>query len=136
MPPRAYRQSVAVPSRVDTVLGLYDQALEKIQRAADALARSDRDLARLSVDKAKLAIGALVCMVAGNKDELSLNLLRLFEFVNHNLTQLQPESLAAAMRILRILRAGFDAIREQALQMERDGTLPPLDRQHALQTLA
>jgi flagellin-specific chaperone FliS len=136
MPPRAYQHRSASLSRIDTILGLYDQALEKTQRAADALAQGDAVGARIGSDTAKLAIGALVCTVAGNTDELSHNLLRLLEFVTHSLTQLQPEGLAAAQRVLATLRGSFEAIREPALRLERDGALPPLDRQHAVRALA
>jgi len=34
------------------------------------------------------------------------------------------------------VHGGFEAIREQAVQLEREGILPPLDRQHAIQALA
>lgn len=135
-PSRAYQQRAARMSRIDTILGLYDQALAKIDQAGQALADGNAAGARVNANKAKLALSGLVCAIQGNADELSLNLLRLYEFVAHNLAELRPDSLAAARQILRTLREGFDAIRDEALRLEREGVLPPLDRSHTLRTLA
>jgi|SRR5438270_620871 len=135
-PSRAYRQRAASVSRIDTILGLYDQALAKVDQAGQALADGDAPGARVYANKAMLALSGLVCAIQGNADELSLNLLRLYEFITHSLTQLRPDSLAAARRTLQTLRGGFEAIRDEALRLERDGILPPLDRQNTLHTFA
>jgi flagellar secretion chaperone FliS len=130
----AYRnRRAASTTRIDTILALYEHALDWIQKAEDALGRQDRAPVRTLLNKAQVAISGLVCAVEGHVDDLSLNFLRLYQFVTHQLTVATPESVQAAKQILQTLRAGFEAARPEALRLEREGLLPPLDGSHSLQ---
>jgi flagellin-specific chaperone FliS len=134
---QAYRnRRAASTTRIDTILGLYEHALDWIQKAEDALGQQDRAPVRTLLNKAQVAISGLVCAVEGHADELSLNFLRLYQFVAHQLTVATPESVQAAKQILQTLRAGFEAARPEALRLERAGLLPPLDGSHSLQVTA
>jgi flagellar biosynthetic protein FliS len=136
-PHRAYQQQrVTSLPRVDVILGLYDQALLRTDRAAAALARHDQAGADLLVKQAQLAISGLVCANQGNVGELALTFLRLYDFVNRRLAQATPESLAAAARVLHTLREGFEAARATAVRLEREGVIPPLDQSPAVRVLA
>jgi flagellin-specific chaperone FliS len=123
-------------ARIDVILGLYDQALDKAQQAEAALARHDPQAAKLLLDKAHFALSGLVCAVQGNVDELSHNILRLYEFANHNLAAATADSIAAARGVLQTLREGFEAARDEALRLERTGAIPALDHAHAVRVMA
>jgi flagellar protein FliS len=133
----AYRKPRAGDiTRIDTILGLYDQALNKIAAAADALGRNDLATAQSHMNKGSIAISGLVCAVQGRTDELSCNFLRLYAFVTRRMTELTPESASAAKQILETLREGFEAIRPEALRLERAGVIAPLDRAHSIEVNA
>jgi flagellin-specific chaperone FliS len=136
LPQRAYQQRAMGMTRIDTILGLYDQALAKINQAEDALSRHDQALATTLMNHAQLAVSGLVCGMDGHADDQSLNFLRLYEFVVHQLAQATPESARAARHVLQTLREAFEAIRPEALRLERDGTIPSLDRQSTMQATA
>jgi flagellar secretion chaperone FliS len=123
-------------TRIDVILGLYDQALTKINQAEDALARHDQALATTLMNQAQLAVSGLVCGMEGHADDQSLNFLRLYEFVVHHLSQATPQSAQAARQVLQTLREAFEAIRPEALRLEREGAIPSLDRQHTMQVTA
>jgi flagellin-specific chaperone FliS len=136
LPQQAYQQRATGMTRIDTILGLYDQALAKINQAEDALARHDQPLAAKLMNHAQLAVSGLVCAVEGHADEQSLNFLRLYEFVVHHLSQATPESARAAKQVLQTLREAFEAIRPEALRLEREGAIPSLDRPNTIQVTA
>ncbi len=137
LPHRAYqKQQNTGPTRIDTILGLYDEALARIGQAADFLARGDEPAARAVLNKAQFAISGLVCGVQGHADSVSLNMLRLYEFVTYQLTRATPEAVAAAKRVLENLRGGFETIRAEAVRLERAGLVPPLDRSPSVQATA
>jgi flagellin-specific chaperone FliS len=136
LPQRAYQQRATGMTRIDTILGLYDQALARISQAENALGRHEQVLARTLMNQAQLAVSGLVCGLEGHADEQSLNFLRLYEFVAHHLSQASPASAQAARQVLQTLREAFEAIRPEAVRLEREGTIPSLDRSHSVQVTA
>ena len=70
------------------------------------------------------------------RDETTINFLRLYEFVAHQLAVRTPDSVAAAMQVLGTLRKGFEKVRTQALSLEAEGKIPPLDRDRLLSLTA
>jgi flagellar secretion chaperone FliS len=130
----AYRKQRAGDiTRIDTILGLYDHALDRIEKAEAAVARQDQAMVRILLNKAQFAISGLVCGVQGHADDLSLNFLRLYEFVVRQLAAATPEGLQAAKQVLRTLREGFETARPEALRLEREGLIPPLGAYHSIQ---
>jgi flagellin-specific chaperone FliS len=122
--------------RIDVILGLYDQALERIRQAQDALRDADAVRASGCIAKAELAVSGLVCGVQGHADAVSQNFLRLYDFVTRNLRAKDVKSLAAATQVLMTLREGFSSVREEAQRLERDGVIPPMDRTSTAQLTA
>ena len=82
------------------------------------------------------AVAGLVCAIQGNADELSVNFLRLYDFVTRQLRQATLSGLAAAKRVLQTLREGFEASRPEAVRLEREGIIPPLERPLSVQKMA
>jgi flagellin-specific chaperone FliS len=132
----AYRKQRAGDiTRIDTILGLYDHALLRIEKAQYALVLQDQALVRTLLNKAQFAISGLVCAVEGRADELSLNFLRLYQFVVQQFAVATPESLQAAKQVLQTLREGFEASRPEALYLEREGFIPPVATSHSIQVI-
>ncbi len=125
---RAYRQQQdAGWTRIDTLLALYDGAIERLQMALAALRRGDGEAAGPPLARAHLL---LLQMAAGiNLDAgapSSPGVLRLVEFCMHAAASREPDKLEAAVTCLETVREGFLAIRPEAVQLERTGVIPPL----------
>ena len=55
---------------------------------------------------------------------LSTNLLRLYEFVSHQLVNFTTESLDSATLVLSTVGDGFRSIRDEAVNLEKTGQIP------------
>ncbi len=59
-------------------------------------------------------------------DEVSRNFLRLYEFVSYQTTLATLDGTVGAIKVLQSLARGFERARQQALELEYQGTIPPL----------
>ncbi len=116
-------------TRIDMLLSLYDGAIERLDKGAQALRDGDLQSAVSYLAKTQLILTELAAGVRmeGN-EELGGNLLRLYEFAAHQLRQPQLDGIAAARKVLVTLREGFEAIRTEANNLERSGKLPPAEQ--------
>src|SRR5262245_47068070 len=129
----AYQQNSAPAyTRIDMLLALFSGAIERMEAAADALRRNNPFPALSLLAKAQLIVAELASGVNPEAGEVSINLLRLYEFVSHCISTRQPEQLDAAVRVLCSLKQGFDAIRDEAVELERQGAIPAVDVGHLL----
>ncbi len=125
-PYRAYQQqSHSAWLRIDLVLALYDGLIGRIEAARAALLKKDAPEAKKLLDKSRLMLAGLVSGVDPNRGEMAAQFLRLYEFVNHSLGVGDVKSLDGALRVLRTLREGMEAIRPEAAELERSGQIPP-----------
>jgi flagellin-specific chaperone FliS len=137
LPYRAYQQQRdGTTTRIDLLLGLFEKALARLDRAEAALGRSDLFAARTALAECQIMVSALAAGSLGRSDEMSLNFVRLYEFVTHRLQEARVENIHDARRILASMRDTFEAIRPEALRLEREGALPPLAREHSIQATA
>lgn len=109
-------------TRIELLLALYDKALERLDAAEAAVRAGDARTALPLIAKTQLIVAELA---AGVRVELNpdagANMLRLYEFVTHQLTTPGAVEIAAARKVLRTLREGFEAVRAEANDMERTG---------------
>jgi flagellin-specific chaperone FliS len=113
-------------TRMDLLLALYDKALERLDRAEAALAAGDPGTALPQLAKTQLIVTELASGVRVEVNpEANTNMLRLYEYVAHELAKATPAAIENARKILRTLREGFEAVRAEANEMERSGRLPP-----------
>ena len=130
-PYHRYRQ--AEPSahwtRMDMLLALYDGALARLDKAAQALTNGDIPVATPYLSKAQLLVNELAAGVRVDVDEeMGTNVLRLYEFVVNEIRTPRMANVRNAVKILTTLREGFEAVREEANRMERAGELTAADR--------
>jgi flagellin-specific chaperone FliS len=120
------RRQLGTP-RIELILSLYDQAIARLEQAQELL---EKDPDSLRAKTLASQVQSIMCgMSAGivNRDPLSVNMLRLYEFVTHRMSQPSVGSLRDAAKVLRTLRGAFETVRGQATMLERAGEIPPLD---------
>jgi flagellin-specific chaperone FliS len=131
-PYQAYRRpepAAASWTRMDLLLALYDKALERLDRAEASLAAGDEHPAVQQLLKVQFTVTELSAGV--NLDvnpELGANLLRLYEYVAHELKAPRAEGVRNARKILKTLREGFEGVREEGNAIERRGMVPAADQ--------
>jgi flagellin-specific chaperone FliS len=116
-------------TRMDLLLALFAKALERLDRAENLLSTGDPIGATSQLAKTQLLVMALASGVNPEVNpEAGANMLRLYEFVGNELRQVRVESIANARKILRTLREGFEAVRDEANELERTGRIPSADQ--------
>jgi flagellar secretion chaperone FliS len=136
---RAYRKNEQSTgwTRIDLLLAVYDKALLRLDQAEAALKAGHVAKAVPLISKAQLAVSTLAGGVrAGAGNEQGVNMLRLYEFVVRELSEPSFEKIESARQILKTLRQGFEAIRSEAIALERSGRLPSGDHLHVLHATA
>ena len=133
MTPRtAYEQNRRLGTpRIDMILRVYDGIIERLEKARHAPA----DQARTLLADVRIAVFGLLIAAGQSTEDVSVNFQRLYDFVLHCLDK-GADRVDDALSVLCTLRESFQSIRAQALEMERSGVIPPLDREHAVQSLA
>ena len=116
-------------TRIDLLLALYDKALERLDRAEQALRANDAETALPQLAKTQLIVTELAAGVRVEVNpEANTNMLRLYEFVGNELVRASVEAIENARKVLRTLREGFEAVRAEANEMERTGRIPTADQ--------
>jgi flagellin-specific chaperone FliS len=132
-----YQQQSAAPrTQIDLLLALYDGAIFRLERAGEALGQRNSAAALPLLLQAQLIVYALADGVDPRRDEVSRHLLRLYEFALHCLGTGRLDKIAGALRVLRILRAGLEEIRDKAVELELSGTVPRLAPLPAVRLIA
>lgn len=133
----AQQQPVAGLSRIDLLLALYDGALARLGKAEMALTNGDVPVATPYLSKTQLIVTELAAGVRLDVDEqMGTNMLRLYEFVVHELKTPRLENVRNARKILTTLREGFEGIRDEANRLERGGQLVAADRMQMVLEMA
>lgn len=135
----AYRRSEEPTgwTRIDLLLALYDKALERLASAAASLADGDHWAAVPQMAKTQLIVAELASGVRLDVDEeRGANMIRLYEFVANELRRPTADGIANARAVLRTLREGFEAVREEANRLERSGLLSNADSLRMMQAIA
>jgi flagellin-specific chaperone FliS len=124
----AYRKNRQVGTpRIELILSLYDQAIARLEQAETLVAKDpDSLLAKTLASQVQSIVSGMSAGIV-NKDPLSINFLRLYEFVAHRVSQPSVPNFRDAAKVLRTLRAAFESVRGQATMLERAGEIPPID---------
>ena len=111
-------------TRMDLLLALYDAALSRLDKASQALTNGDIPVAVPYISKSQIIVNELAAGVRMDVDpEMGTNLLRLYEYVVHELKTPKLQNVRNAVKVLNILREGFEAVREEGNRLERSGLL-------------
>jgi flagellin-specific chaperone FliS len=120
------RQQVGTP-RIELILSLYDTAIARLEQAETLVANEPDSLpAKTLASQVQSIVRGMAAGIVG-KDRLSIDMLRLYEFVVHRVSQPSARNFRDAAKVLRTLRGAFEAVRSEATLLERAGEIPPLD---------
>ena len=136
---RGYRQNESDGgwTRIDLLLALYDNALERLDRAEGSFHAGESGAVVAQLVKTQnvlMALAAGVCVEVS--PETNTNLLRLYEYMVTELTRPSLVAIANVRRIMSTLREGFEAVRVEANEMERTGQLASAERAQAVLVIA
>jgi flagellar biosynthetic protein FliS len=124
-------------TRIDMLLALYDGALTRLDRAEAALKAGEAGTAAGFLSRAQLIISSLASDVRPDVNpEAGANMLRLYEYAVNELRRATVESVGNVRKVLRTLRAGFEAVRAEANELERTGRLPAAAEARAVHVTA
>lgn len=124
----AYRQSRNTSlTRVDMLIKLYNKTINTIEIARKTLAEGDQ----LAAEREKLlAYRCLIALLDGIKpehDQVSANTHRICLYAINQVWEGTIANFENAVRALSPIRDAFVAIRDEAVELELKGEIPPLD---------
>ncbi len=128
----AYTRGAPSQTRIDTLLGLYDVAIDALDRALNSLRADDSVAASRHLARSRLAVTGLAAGVDMSYGIVPQNFLRLYEYVLHVLGNSTVKNLTAAQEVLQTLRDGLQEIRSEAIELERSGSISPIGQIHRL----
>jgi hypothetical protein len=119
-------------TRIDMLLALLEETIRVLETLQQTVAGQGDQAQREAQTEAlwqrgRLLVGALLSGVYPESSEPGWLCWRLYEFVLHVLEQRRVDSLAGALQVLRTLFEAFQAIRPEAVSLERTGAIPGLD---------
>ena len=125
---QAYRSRRDIgTTRIELILSLYDQAIARLEQAETLVAKDPDSLpAKTLASQVQSIVSGMSAGIVG-KDSLSIDMLRLYEFVAHRVSQPSVRNFRDAAKVLRTLREAFESVRGEATLLERAGEIPPLD---------
>jgi len=129
-PYQAYRDQVTSDwSRIDMLIALFDKAIEVLDKLL--LARDDNDEIQYQQQTLFFMQVMLHFRTGLNPEygELPLQMLRLYEYIEHSVATRDTEQLQSARTILSDLRDSYNSIRDKATELEKHGEIPSLSHQ-------
>ncbi len=122
-------------TRIDLILTVYERVLRQLERARILLA-DETAKARDMIRQCELVVSSLALGMGSGAGEVTDTFLRLYEFVGHCLAEGTDQAVGDALDVLKILQQGFEAVRDQTLDLERGGQIPSLDHASMVRVLA
>ncbi len=126
---QAYKSQQTVAwTRIEMLIALYDAAISRLESVVTLLEGGDIASAagkQTHVQKILLHLIGGIDLQQGEIAERSRDLL---VFVASRVGSRNPADIKSAIEVLRTLREGFDAVRDQAIELEAQGEVPPIDQ--------
>ena len=122
----AYRDNATTGwSRIEMLNQLYRAALDATQKAADAVSANSAAAGQHCVQALAL-VNTIETGLDLNQGELPQRIQQLCHFVQASLLSGDVAKLESAVRVLRLLAEGFSGIQKEAIELEENGQIPPL----------
>lgn len=112
-------------TRIEMLLALYAKAIEHVEAAQRALNDGQAAPHVLHRTRAATLIVAIRSGIDAQADS-QFKIDQLCEYMQRAVGIGDEKHLASTLKILKELHEAFDGIRDQAVQLERDGKIPPL----------
>ena len=111
-------------TRIDMLLALYDRAIASVRGAQIAEKEGNEALFAEKYLDAQKCVLAIHGGLKPDEHDVAYDIARLLHFI---LTRITEHNFNEAAHFLEKLRSGFEAIHEEATELERQGKIPPLD---------
>ncbi|MDE0934647.1 MAG: flagellar protein FliS [Mariniblastus sp.] len=120
-------------SRIDMLLILYDRAIASLAAAQSAKEAGDQKmLKQYGYESNKLIMG-IHSGLDTEKYPIAVDVARLLHFI---MTRIEQQNFSEAIHFTKQLRESYAQIREQAVQLETDGEIPPIAQSSGVNTIA
>lgn len=116
-------------TRIDMLLALYDRTIANVKAAQQAKASDQTVLFGEKMLDAQKCLFGLFSGLKPEQDEIAFNNARLLHFAMGRLIENQFDDV---LLVLESIRNGFESIREEATQLEKEGHIPPMEPPHSV----
>jgi flagellin-specific chaperone FliS len=125
-PSVAYKQQQALGwTRIDMLLALYDGAIERLEQACAALNRGDTSSAQSALLRAQRMVMELLAGVDMKYGEVSRRFTQVYEYVLWSISEAAPAQISSSLSVLKTVRDGLEQVRNEVVELERSGQIPP-----------
>ncbi|MCP4096945.1 MAG: flagellar protein FliS [Mariniblastus sp.] len=120
-------------SRIDMLLVLYDRAIASLEAAKSAKEASDEKMQQKFGYEANKLIMGIHSGLDTEKYPVAVDVARLLHFI---MTRIEQQDFSDAIKFTKQLRESYAQIRDQAVQLESNGEIPPIIQSSGVNTIA
>ena len=120
-------------SRIDMLLVLYDRAIASLEAAKSAKESSDQKMQQQYGYEANKLIMGIHSGLDTEKYPVAVDVARLLHFI---MNRIEQQDFSDAIKFTKQLRESYAQIREQAVQLENNGEIPPIIQSSGVNTIA
>ncbi|MDA7918322.1 flagellar protein FliS [Mariniblastus sp.] len=120
-------------SRIDMLLVLYDRAIASLEAAKSAKEASDEKMQQKFGYEANKLIMGIHSGLDTEKYPVAVDVARLLHFI---MTRIEQQDFSDAIKFTKQLRESYAQIRDQAVQLESNGEIPPIIQTSGVNTIA
>ena len=124
----AYQLQSAAWTRIDMLLAAYDGTIARLEQAVEYLNNNESSTkAQPLLVRAQRIVLELYAGLDLRQGEIPANMQRLYLFVLHCISVAEIDKVESAIQILSKIREGLRSIRLEAIALERNGVVHPVD---------
>ncbi|MGB1928579.1 MAG: flagellar protein FliS [Mariniblastus sp.] len=120
-------------SRIDMLLVLYDRTIASLEAAKSAKEASDAKMQQQYGYEANKLIMGIHSGLDTDKYPMAVDVARLLHFI---MTRIEQQNFSDAIKFTKQLRESYAQIRDQAVQLESKGEIPPIIQSSGVNTIA
>jgi flagellar protein FliS len=120
-------------SRIDMLLVLYDRAIASLEAANVAKEADDQKMLQQHWYEANKLIMGIHSGLDTEKYPVAVDVARLLLFI---MTRIEQQDFSEAIKFTKQLRESYAQIREQGVQLETNGEIPPIIQSGGVNTIA
>ena len=120
-------------SRIDMLLVLYDRTIASLEAAKSAKEASDAKMQQQYGYEVNKLIMGIHSGLDTDKYPMAVDVARLLHFI---MTRIEQQNFSDAIKFTKQLRESYAQIRDQAVQLESKGEIPPIIQSSGVNTIA
>lgn len=121
-------------SRIEMLLAAYDGTLSRLENAANLIEQDEIAKAAPLLLRAQRLVTELYAGLDLKYGAIPQNMQKIYIFVLGAIAEGDVENIRSAVRFMGTIREALESIREEGIQLERNGQLKSVDREvHQIQ---